>query len=78
MLRNINQSKSCNGTRLAVKKLVSNVVEVTILTGLYKGEDVLIPRIPMIPTDMPFQFKRLRFPIRLAFAFTINKAQANL
>jgi ATP-dependent DNA helicase PIF1 len=32
-------------------------------------------RIPMIPTDMPFQFKRLQFPIRLAFAITINKAQ---
>ena len=27
----------------------------------------------MIPTDMSFQFKRLQFPIRLAFAITINK-----
>lgn len=54
---------------------MSNVVEATILTGPFKGEDVLIPRIPMIPTDMPFQFKRLQFPIRLAFAITINKAQ---
>lgn len=52
-----------------------NVVESTILTGHFKGEDVLIPRIPMLPTNMPFQFKRLRFPIRLAFAITINKAQ---
>ena len=31
-------------------------------------------RIPMIPTDMSFQFKRLQFPIWLAFAITINKA----
>lgn len=53
---------------------MSNVVEATILTGPFKGEDVLIPRIPMIPTDMPFQFKRSQFPIRLAFAITINKA----
>ena len=75
MLRNINQPKLCNGTRLAVKKLMSNIVEATILTGPFKGEHVLIPRIPMIPTDMPFQFKRLQFPIRLAFAITINKAQ---
>ncbi|XP_069175925.1 uncharacterized protein [Procambarus clarkii] len=75
MLRNINQPKLCNGTLLAVKKLISNVIETTILTGPLKGEDVLIPRIPMIPTDMPFQFKRLQFPIRLAFAKTINKAQ---
>ena len=75
MLRNINQPKLCNGTRLAVKKIMSNVVEATILTGPFKGKDVLIPRIPMIPTDMPFQFKRLQFPIRLAFTITINKAQ---
>jgi ATP-dependent DNA helicase PIF1 len=71
----INQPKLCNGTRFAVKKLMSNVVEATIFTGPFKGEDVLIPRIPTIPTDMPFQFKRLQFPIQLAFAITINKAQ---
>ena len=29
----------------------------------------------MIPTDMSFQFKRLQFPIQLASAITINKAQ---
>ena len=29
----------------------------------------------MITTDMSFQFKRLQFPIRLASAITINKAQ---
>ena len=29
----------------------------------------------MIPTDMSFQFKKLQFPIRLASAITINKAQ---
>ena len=75
MLRNINQPKLCNGTRLAIKKLMNNLVEATILTGKFKGEDVLIPRIPMIPSDMPFEFKRLQFPIRLAFAVTINKAQ---
>ena len=34
-----------------------------------------MPRISMIPTDMSFQFKRLQFPIWLAFAITINKAQ---
>lgn len=75
MLRNINQPRLCNGTRLAVKKLMNNVIEATILNGKFKGEDVLIPRIPMIPPDMPFEFKRLQFPVRLAFAITINKAQ---
>ena len=28
-------------------------------TGPFEGEAVLIPRIPMIPTDLPYQFKRL-------------------
>ena len=54
---------------------MTNIIEATILTGPFKGEDVLIPQIPLIPTDMSFQFKRLQFPIRLAFAITINKAQ---
>ncbi|XP_049310663.1 ATP-dependent DNA helicase pif1-like [Bactrocera dorsalis] len=75
MLRNINQPRLCNGTRLGVKKVMNNFIEATILKGKFKGEDVLIPRIPMIPSDLSFEFKRLQFPVRLAFAITINKAQ---
>ncbi|KAI8116936.1 ATP-dependent DNA helicase pif1 [Lucilia cuprina] len=75
MLRNTHQPRLCNGTRLAVKNLMNNVIEATILKGKYKGEDVLMPRIPMALTDMPFDFKRLKFPVRLAFAMTINKSQ---
>lgn len=54
---------------------MANVIEAIIIKGKFKGEAVLQPRIPIIPTDTPFQFKRLQFPIRLAFAMTINKAQ---
>ena len=75
LLRNLNTPKLCNGTRLSVKNLMPNVIEATIISGKCKGEDVLIPRIPMIPTDLPFTFKRLQFPVRLAFAMTINKSQ---
>lgn len=75
MLRNLNQPKLCNGTRLVIRKLMSNVIHASILKGKFKDEEVLIPRIPMIPTDMPFEFKRIQFPIRLAFAMTINKSQ---
>jgi len=74
MLRNINQPRLCNGRRLTVKRLMNNVIEATIINGKYKGEDVFIPRIPMIPTDLPFDFKRLQFPVRLAFSMTINKS----
>ena len=31
----------CNGTRLSVKKLMTNIIEAKILTGPFKGEDVL-------------------------------------
>jgi len=75
LLRNLNAPKLCNGTRLSVKRLMPNLIEATILTGKAKGEFVLIPRIPLIPTDMPFEFKRLQFPVRLSFAMSINKAQ---
>lgn len=75
ILRNLDPPKLCNGTRLCVRQLMPNIIEATILSGRYRGEDVLIPRIPMIPTDMPFEFKRMQFPVRLAFGMTINKAQ---
>jgi ATP-dependent DNA helicase PIF1 len=48
-----------------VKKMMNNIIEATILNGKFKEKDVLLPRIPMIPTDMPFDFKRLQFPVRL-------------
>ena len=58
------------------KKLtMENVIEETVLTGPSKSEAALISRIPMIPTNLPFQFKRLQFSIQLAFVITINKAQ---
>jgi ATP-dependent DNA helicase PIF1 len=74
LLRNTNPPRLCNGSRLLVKKMINNIIETTILNEKFKGEDVLLPRIPMIPTDMPFEFKRLQFPVRLAFAMNIHKA----
>ncbi|VDK86596.1 unnamed protein product [Onchocerca ochengi] len=67
------RKKSVEALDRLLQNLDENIrpFEATILTEPFKGEDVLIPRIS--PTDMPFQFKTLQFPIRLAFAFTINK-----
>lgn len=36
---------------------------------------MFVPRILLIPNDLPFQFRRLQFPLRVSFALTINKAQ---
>jgi ATP-dependent DNA helicase PIF1 len=54
--------------------MMNDIIEATILNVKFKGEDVLLPRIPMIPTDISFEFKRLQYPVGLAFAMTINKA----
>lgn len=75
MLRNLHAPKLCNGTRLIVTKLMNNVIVARILKGPFKGEECLIPRIPLTSTDLPFQFKRIQFPVKLAFAMTINKSQ---
>jgi len=38
-----NQPKLCNGTRLVVNKLMTDLIEATILIELHKSEDVLLP-----------------------------------
>ena len=45
--------------------------------GRYVGHDIIIPRIPLIPSNstLPFEFRRLQFPVALCFAMTINKSQ---
>jgi len=41
------------------------------------GNTLFIPRIPMTPTDagLPFTLRRRQFPVRPAFAMSINKSQ---
>ncbi|XP_014781261.1 uncharacterized protein LOC106876995 [Octopus bimaculoides] len=74
LLRNLDPPKLCNGIRLIIKKMPT-ILKTTILTGKASGEPVLIPSIPLIPLDMPFQYKCLQFPLKLSFAMSINKAQ---
>lgn len=75
VIRNLDPPRMCNGTRVVIKSLSPNLIETTIMNGKHRGENILIPRIPMISTDLSFEFKRLQFPVRLAFAMTINKSQ---
>jgi ATP-dependent DNA helicase PIF1 len=73
LLRNLDpHAKLCNGTRMTVKKVIGNV-----LLAAYEGGEVLIPRIPLQPkeNDYPFRWTRRQFPIRPAFAMTVNKSQ---
>ncbi|KAL8601841.1 hypothetical protein ACOMHN_020576 [Nucella lapillus] len=75
LLRNLDTPKLCNGTRLVITQLHKHVVEATITTGEFKGEDVFIPRIPLIPSHVPLPFKRLQLPLKPCFAMSINKSQ---
>ena len=54
-----------------------NVIACDILTGIYAGNRVLIPRVTLCPSDtnLPFQIKRIQFPLRLSYAMTIKKSQ---
>ena len=78
LLRNLNPTKGLlNGTRLIVRKMYDNSLDLEIITGRNVGQRVLLPRIDLSPSDttVPFSFKRRQFPIKLAFCITINKAQ---
>ncbi|KAJ8876613.1 hypothetical protein PR048_021058 [Dryococelus australis] len=75
LLRNISPPNMCNGTILLIKDLKENLIVATILSGPAAGQLANIPRIPMIPTDLPISFKRLQFPLKTSFAITISKSQ---
>ena len=76
LLRNINPRMGlCNGTRLVFDKCIDKKLLQCRVVG--SGRVVLIPRITFIPkpTEYPFEWQRRQFPVRSAFAMTINKSQ---
>ena len=78
LLRNINAAAGlANGTRLVVERLTSRVIVAKIASGSRAGSSVFIPRFTMAPSDQdpPFELQRRQFPVRPAFAMSINKAQ---
>jgi hypothetical protein len=63
---------------MILKQATQHVLEVEILGGEHNGELAFIPRITLLPsklTGFSFCLRRRQFPVRLAFAMTINKAQ---
>ena len=53
------------------------LIEAEVVNGPRTGDWILLPRIVFDSNDLdsPFQLRRRQFPIRPAFAMTINKSQ---
>jgi hypothetical protein len=78
LLRNINVGVGlCNGTIMIVEKINTHALVVRIAGGAFANTVHILPRITLSSNEMdaPFILKRLQFPVNLAFAMTINKAQ---
>lgn len=80
LLRNLSPSQGlCNGTRMTVLRMTNRVLECQIIGGDHDGNIAFIPRISLTPsgnlTEFAFAMQWRQFPIALAFAITINKAQ---
>ena len=78
-VRNMDPPRVCNGTRLRIVEIKPHLIHTKILTGDHIGESYIAHRILMPSKEndkrLPCPFVRKQFPIRPAFAMTINKAQ---
>lgn len=78
LLRNLDpQQGLCNGSRMVVTRMCPHVIEVRLLTGSHAGSIALLPRVTLDSSanELPILLRRRQFPVRLAFAMTINKSQ---
>ncbi len=78
LLRNLDPANGlCNGTRMILTRFRPHVLECHLLSGNNAGKTVFIPRITINAdtAELPIGFSRCQFPVRLAFAMTINKSQ---
>ena len=69
----------CNRTRMVVLNIRRKMLQYRIISKdrRFREKVVLIPRIRLLPNaeTLSVPLKRLQFPVRLAFAMTINKSQ---
>ncbi|XP_074603972.1 uncharacterized protein LOC141857378 [Brevipalpus obovatus] len=76
LLRNLAPDDGyCNGTRMIVREIGNNLIICSSLSRPHSRYNV--PRIKLSTnnTESPVSFRRTQFPLRLAYAMTINKSQ---
>ena len=78
LLRNLDPLHGLyNGTRLRLLRSTRRILECHVLNENGDGDVVFIPRMALDSglEDSPVPFRRLQFPVQLAYAMTINKSQ---
>lgn len=78
IIRNIDPEEGlCNGTRLQITQLANHIIEAKVITGTRVGDTVWLHRMLITPSDtkLPFKMRHRQFPLKVAFAITINKSQ---
>ena len=81
LMRNMDiKAGHCNGTRYLIKHIGQYrlVLEKLQATEGDKNKILILPRIPLkhaVSAKFQFELTRLQFPIKIAFALTINRAQ---
>ena len=78
LIRNLDPSNDlCNGTQLQVQAISNQILTCRILNGPNQNDIIHIPRIDLhySDNDLPFTLRRCQYPVKSAFAMTINKSQ---
>ena len=68
----------CNGSRVLVTEVSNNFIAGVLMSGSHQGDGVTLPRIKLHNKATPRSgqsFFRYQFPIRPAFAMSVNKSQ---
>lgn len=58
-----------------IKKMMLCLIETIILSGYGKGEDIFIPKIPLITSDITIHLKRMLFPVKRCSVVSMTKYQ---
>ena len=79
LLRNLDPKQGlCNGVRLIFSRMMGQRIIVAKTSSDQMTKEVFIPRINLIideTVEAPLKWRRRQFPVRPAFAQTINKVQ---